>query len=84
VGTANSDASGYHETLTVFYVRAIAAFLRAGVAPAAPRTPATLETRFIEALGDRALPLRYYSRARLYSLEPRRTWVAPDLPPLPE
>jgi hypothetical protein len=83
VGTANTDTSGSHETLTVFYVRMIAAFLGAGVAPAG-ETSAALETRLIEALGDRALPLRHYSRVRLYSLEARRTWVAPDLAPLPE
>jgi hypothetical protein len=28
VGTANTDSSGYHETLTVFYVRLIADFLK--------------------------------------------------------
>lgn len=83
VGTANTDTTGYHETLTVFYVRAIAAFLRAGLAPPA-ETQAALETRLIEALGDRALPLRHYSSERLYSLEARRTWMAPDLAPLPE
>lgn len=82
VGTANTDTSGYHETLTVFYVRAIAGFLRADPAPA--ETQAALETRLIEALGDRSLPLRHYSRDRLYSLEARRTRMAPDLAPLPE
>ena len=83
VGTANTTTSGYHETLTVFYVELIASFLRAG--PPQPAEPlADLETRLIEAIGDRALPLRYYSRERLYSVEARRAWLTPDLSPLPE
>ena len=82
VGTANTDTSGYHETLTVFYVKVIDAFVAADAAR--QDEPAdTLEPRLFEAVGDRELPLRYYSRECLFSTGARRQWVAPDLQPLP-
>jgi len=83
VGTANTESSGYHETLTVFYVRLIADFLeRAGAA--ADGADEEFEARLIADCGARELPLRYYSRERLFSVEARRGWVTPDLKPLPE
>jgi hypothetical protein len=30
--------------------------------------------------GDRGLPLRFYSRERLFSIEARPGWIEPDLP----
>jgi hypothetical protein len=33
---------------------------------------------------DKALPLEYYSRERLFSDDARRSWVEPDRLPLPE
>jgi hypothetical protein len=32
--------------------------------------------------GDRRLPLRHYSEARLFSVVARRSWVEPDLKPV--
>ena len=81
VGTANTSTSGYHETLTVFYVKVIDAFVSAAASPG--QEADTLERRLLEAVGDRELPLRYYSRECLFSTEARRQWVAPDLQPLP-
>lgn len=75
VGTANSDSSGYHETLTVFYVRLIALF----VAAETERDADVLAGWLIARHGHRHLPLRHYSRARLFSVEARRAWVEPDL-----
>jgi hypothetical protein len=34
-------------------------------------------------LADRALPLEYYSEARLFSTAARVGWIEPDLQPLP-
>ena len=83
VGTANTDSSGYHETLTVFYVRVIADFLQhAASTDGAP--DALLEAELIATRGGRELPLEYYSRDRLFSVDARKGWVAPDLKPLPE
>jgi hypothetical protein len=42
-----------------------------------------LVRELIERIGDRRLPLRYYSRERLFSAEARLGWVEPDLLALP-
>jgi len=81
VGTPNTDISGYHETLTLFYVRLIADFV-AGCRLKGDR-PEDQEARLLAELGRRELPLEYYSHARLFSTEARRHWLPPDLRPLP-
>ncbi len=75
-GLVETPQRGYHETLTRAWL-AIVAALRA-------RDPGADSTRFlaIHELGREA-PLRYYSRDRLFSLEARATFVAPDLEALP-
>jgi len=79
-GLANTDADGYHETITRFYLAAIGAFLAA--IPDAPGL-AELVARFMASpLGARDLPLRFWRKDRLMSVEARRVWVAPDLAPL--
>jgi carbonic anhydrase len=75
VGTANTDTSGYHETMTRFYVMVIAAFLD-GV-DRAERLDAVAD-RLIAVHGDPALPLRYYTKRTLFSTAARRAWVEPD------
>lgn len=80
VGTPNTDQSGYHETLTRFFLR----LLRRVLAEAPDGE--TLAGSFARLLGspraDRAFPLRFYSRERLFSVEARRGFVEPDLAPL--
>lgn len=79
VGTLNTDNSGYHETITRFYVVVIDRFLaredRAADLDA-------LADRLIAAHGDRRLPLRHYSEQRLFSVVARHSWVEPDLRPI--
>lgn len=75
-GTANTETSGYHETLTVFWLKTIANYLdktgrEAGLAALANGLPATV--------GDPNLPLKYYSRELLFSTEARLNYVEPDL-----
>jgi hypothetical protein len=84
VGTANTADSGYHETLTRFYVRMIEAFLAGHAAgrDAIVDLP-LMERALVAAIGDRGLPLRYYSRERLFTEAARRRWVTPDLQALP-
>lgn len=79
VGTANTDSSGYHETLTRFYVTVIDRFVAA-----ADRKLSLdeLAARLIAEAGDRRLPLRHYSETRLFSVVARRSWVEPDLRPI--
>jgi hypothetical protein len=80
VGGVNDDAGGYHETITQAYLAAIRAFVAAlpaeiGDGEAAARLLAT-------PMGDKAWPLAFWSRERLFSVAARRGWVEPDLRPL--
>lgn len=75
-GVANTDQGGYHETITGFYVWQIGRFL----AESDRATPIDdLARQLIARYGDRELPLRYYTRELLRSVESRRQWVEPDL-----
>jgi hypothetical protein len=76
VGTANTETSGYHETLTRFYVVVIDRFL-ANADRAMDLDE--LAQMLIEAHGDRRLPLHHYSEGRLFSAAARCSWVEPDL-----
>jgi hypothetical protein len=78
-GVANNEHAGYHETITRFYVWAIREFLRTADLA---RGIEALAEELIRLRGDRGLPLRYYSRERLFSPLARRQWVEPDLAPL--
>ena len=75
-GGENTDSSGYHETITRFYVWAITRFL-AGADRSRPVDE--LAAQVVHALGARDLPFRYWSRERLFSVEARRGWARPDL-----
>lgn len=76
-GTANTDHDGYHETITRFYLLAIGAYL---ARMPADRSLADIVAAFLaSAFAQRDLPLRYWSKDRLMSVEARRVWVEPDL-----
>jgi hypothetical protein len=77
-GGENTD-SGYHETITRFYVWHIGEFLASADRR---RSLDDLADELIRLLGDQKAPLRHYSRQRLMSPEARRGWVEPDLEPL--
>ena len=79
-GVPNTDTEGYHETITQ-------ASLRAARCPRAARPGAPL-SECLEALlagpcGRSDWLLAYWTRARLFTAEARRTWVEPDVQPLP-
>ena len=77
VGTANTDDGGYHETLTRFYLKGIAAHIaRHREQPLSESLQLLLNTP----LARSDWPLHYYSRARLFSVQARRHWIEPDLP----
>jgi len=79
IGTANTATSGYHETITRFYVTVIDRFLAT-----ADRDLALdeLAVALRAVYGDRRLPLHHYSEGRLFSPVARRSWVEPDLRPI--
>ncbi|AYV49140.1 hypothetical protein CFHF_12465 [Caulobacter flavus] len=80
VGGVNDDKSGYHETITQAYLAAIRAF--AAALPAGTDDGAAAARLLATPLGDKAWPLAFWSRERLFSAEARRGWVDPDLAPL--
>jgi hypothetical protein len=79
-GVVDTPTRGYHETLTRLYTRLVAdAVAREGVTTAL----ADIVNHVVAACADRDLPLTYYSRDRLASLDARTAWLEPDLAPLP-
>ena len=68
----------YHETITVLWMR----LLDDVKARVGARFEVSEVLRDFPSLADKDLPLRYYSRDRLFSEEARGAWVAPDLQPL--
>jgi hypothetical protein len=80
-GVANSDSSGYHETLTQAYLREIARQLRD--VPAGVSVADCVAQVVASPLADSDWPHRYWQRATLWSVRARREWVDPDLMPLP-
>ena len=75
-GTANTDTSGYHETITVFWLRTVAEFLEK---TGREKGLAELANKLLADCGDPQLPFKYYSRERLFSTKARRDFVEPDL-----
>ena len=77
-GVQNSETSGYHETLTVAWVRLLLQLSESH--------PNSSEITFVNdalsAFADKRLLLTYYSREKIMSTEARRSWVEPDLLPL--
>jgi hypothetical protein len=72
-------ASKFHATITLCWVRLVAA----GMAEEKPcTTPDELIARH-PALLDKHLPLRFYSKEVLFSDKARTQWVEPDIEPLP-
>jgi hypothetical protein len=77
LGIVTDADHGYHETITLFYVDVIAHHLsQANGAGFLEAMNSLLATR-----GAVDLPLKYYSRERLFSRVARATWIAPDLQP---
>ena len=75
-GGQNTATSGYHETITVFWIKLLAKLLREQ--KALPR--ASFATVALEQFQDRRELLRhYYSFDVVGSERARREWVAPDL-----
>ena len=81
VGTANTDSSGYHETITRLYLDGIAAHR---ARHAAVSFEESLRHLLASPLADSGWPLKYYSRRRLFSVDARRHWLEPDRRPQDE
>ena len=73
-GTPNTDQSGYHETLTMFWLLTIEAF----VGKTKCGSLAETANRLIDSC-DPQLPFKFYSRELLFSAEARARYIEPDL-----
>ena len=77
-GILPTPTGGYHETLTLFWLRVVRAYLEGERNEA--RSLVSLANE-LAATADSQLPLRHYTRERLFSPEARHGWVEPDLKP---
>lgn len=79
-GVSNTDTSGYHETITRASLRAAHAWL-------AERPHSSLCEALDDLLASRYgrsdWLLAHWSKERLFSVDARRSWIEPDLEPLP-
>ena len=79
LGGKNSPTDGYHETMTLFWCRVIAAFVAAN----RQRSPVEMCSIFLNSIqANKEYPLTFYSRETLFSVKARATWVDPDRTPL--
>ncbi|MFO1241529.1 MAG: hypothetical protein U1E64_14425 [Sphingomonadaceae bacterium] len=76
VGGVNSDTEGYHETITQVFIAAVRDHL--SERPAEESLCACVNALLVSDRGRRDWPLRFYTRERLFSVEARRGFVAPD------
>jgi hypothetical protein len=78
VGTANTKSSGYHETLTRFWMEIVARVLTNAALDNQDPWPAARVA--VDELGHRrGLHTSYYSFDVVGCTEARRVWIAPDL-----
>lgn len=75
VGTPNTDSSGYHETLTIFWMLTTKVFIL-------DKAHLSLEQKIIHFLksdfASKHYPLIFYSREVLFSKEARKKWIDGD------
>ncbi len=77
VGTENTATSGYHETITIFYMWAVRKYIQSASSDASLLEIANSLIR--GKCAARSFPFEYYSRDLLLSSEARAVWVKPDL-----
>ena len=75
----NSDSEGYHDTITRVFLHGVRLFL--SEANLDEPLHELVNGLLLSHMGRRDWPLRFYSRARLFSKEARLGWVEPDLAP---
>jgi hypothetical protein len=81
VGGVNSDTEGYHDTITRAFLNGVRLFL----SEADPKEPLheLVNELLLSPMGRRDWPLRFYSPAKLFSVEARRDFVPPDVAAFP-
>lgn len=77
-GGKNTDESGYHETITEFYIQVLLHF-QMSFAEHQDLNDMLSEMDDAEFL-EKEFPLRFYQKEVLFSKEARLNWVAPEKP----
>ena len=80
-GIITTRESGYHETMTLFWLRMVRHYLETASREC---SLVALANGLIERYGNSSLPFDYYTRERLMSAEARAGWIEPDLKSLDE
>jgi hypothetical protein len=78
-GIPTTRESGYHETITLFWLRMVRRYLETAQREC---SLLALANGLVERYAKSGLPFEYYTRERLMSWEARAGWVEPDLKPL--
>lgn len=78
-GGRNTVDGGYHETLTIFWMKILHRFVEEEGFGRNRRYEIIRKELFESSYADKGLPLQYYSRERLMSARARGQWVEPDL-----
>ena len=81
VGGVNSDTEGYHETITRTFLAGVRLFL--DEADREVPLHELVNGLLLSPMGRRDWPMRFYSRERLFSVDARKSYVAPDLATMP-
>ena len=76
-GGANTDHSGYHETITVFYTRLVINYIM--LAGKGCNFENKLEELWQQSFLQKDFLLNYYSKKLLMSKEARKDWIPPDI-----
>lgn len=78
-GVISTATSGYHETLTLFWIAKVQGLLDVCVGD-----ELSVLNAVVGGLANKQLVLFHFSRERIMSSEARERWCEPDLRPLPE
>ncbi|MBW4621410.1 MAG: hypothetical protein KME17_18880 [Cyanosarcina radialis HA8281-LM2] len=80
IGIETTPTSGYHETITRFWIEIVARYLHEQSLNDRTRGAiADLANKLISKYATPHIIFEYYSRDRLISLTARHSWVEPDL-----
>ncbi len=79
IGIQTTFNSGYHETITLFWILIISDFL---AGESVNSSIVDLANKLVQIYDNKNLPFAYYSRELLMSWNARTSWVEPDLKPL--
>ena len=74
--TAHHQVTGYHETITLFWMKLVSAFLKQADRSEPLHVKAN---RMLKSFASSKLILEYYSETLLYSTTAKTDWVDPDL-----